>query len=470
MFFRSIALAAAALAVTSSAALAGATLQYPGGRTFLLVNEQGHLNGFVPSDLDAMFPNPLPVISNPSAIGVFYDGVGDATVDGCLCEGWGAGASFGGSFVSMGASVDNGGITGMAPTVSFGATSNTASSIVNTAGGELTVRHNIGPSIVFDVFQMTVTITNNSMDVAEDVLYRRIMDWDVQPTPFDEFVTIQGVEANLEANGGNVRRSVDNGFDPSDPGNGQLTPINEPINTDFHDSGPNDHGAGFDFVFGNLDPGESRSFNIFYGAAPNQGLAEAAVNTLGLDVWSFGQSNPLNLPFDGGPCGSDTPPDGCFPDGDGGGEVEVASVAGPAPSAVPGEANPVGEPATFLFGFQGVGGVEPGDTASTPILPIDPIPDDNIFEFENPEPRLWYDPPFVDSYDYELLGDPMAFFTEVGVAAAKLRLRPDRSHHRRNGCRNPECWRCLRLLRQRLHGRSGLHPGGAQPAGRCRRA
>lgn len=412
MNFRIPMLAAVLLISSAASALGQATIQYPSGRTFLYVNNEGHLNGFV-GNLDGAYPNPLPVISSPSRMGLFYDGVGDATVDGCLCEGWGASATFDTSgFTSAGASVDNGGVSGLSGTGLFGATASTATSQVTTLDGLLSVTHQYGPSIVFDVFQAQVTLTNNSAtEIAHDVIYRRIMDWDVSPTPFNEFVTIQGVEANLESNGGNVRRAVDNGFNSANPGDGDLSTINEPANTDFVDSGPNDHGAGFDFAFGDLAPGESRMFNIFYGAAPNQAAAEAAINTLGANVWSFGQSNVLGLPFDGGPCDSDPPPDGCGFDGD----IDAAAAAAPTPSAVPGEANPVGEPATFLFAFGGVGGVEPGSTPETPLLPFAPAPGTTVFEFENPTSGLWFDPPSVDSYFYSLLGDPTAFFTSVEV-------------------------------------------------------
>lgn len=89
-------------------------------------------------------------------------------------------------------------------------------------------------------------------------------------------------------------------------------------------------------------------------------------------------------------------------------------------SAVPGEANPVGAPATFLFGFQGVGGVAPSHSALTPILPIDSVPDVNIFEFENPVSGLWYDPPVVDGYAYEPLGDPLELRSQRWLLAIRL--------------------------------------------------
>ena len=272
-------------------------MQYPGGNTFLGVNDQGHLN-FTTSDDVALAggvvgPDQPFLAGNQFSYGLFRYGVGAGTSPGCECEGWGASAEFAGpGYVSLGASIDNGGISGISGVGTFDSVGPTATSTVHSAGNELTIRHNFGPSIFFDVFQATVTITNDTDETARNVTYRRILDWDIPPTPFDEFVLVQGVEANLVANGGNLIRAVDNGFDPANPGDGMLTSINEPANTDFHDSGQSDHGAGFDFGFGDLEAGESRSFNIFYDTAPDQAQAEAAVATLNLDVWSFGQSNP----------------------------------------------------------------------------------------------------------------------------------------------------------------------------------
>jgi hypothetical protein len=205
------------------------------------------------------------------------------------------------------------------------------------------------------------------------------MDWDIPPTEFDEFVTHGGVEDNLEANGGNVRYASDNGFSTWDPRENAGSINSETVNVDFTDNGPDDHGSVFDFAFDELAAGDSRTFNIFYGSTGNEADAMSAIDLLGADVFSLGQQ-----------AGS--------PD--------------------------VGEPATFLFAFGGVGGVEPGETAEVPVLPFVTAPGE--FVFTSPEPGLWFDPPFADGFSYELSGGETFFsvttadgafahFGEVGV-------------------------------------------------------
>lgn len=362
-------LGAAALAAvlfwSPTAPDAAALIQH--GSTFLGVNDEGHLNFFTDGPGGFM------------PYGLFRDPIGDSTSPGCLCEGWGVALTDATlpeeTFIVSGwASVDNGGIGGLDETGTFGSTPNTATSIVQLLDAPIQVKHEYGPSLAQDIFQAKVTITNLSADrTYADLVYRRAMDWDVPPTEFDEFVTHQGVEANLESNGGNVRAAVDNGFvfvDPSVP----LSPFDEfepgTFNTDFVDSGPNDHGSAFDFAFGELAPGESRSFNIFYGSAPDEATAVHAVeNVLQADVYSLGQSNTDEGPTEG-------------------------------------------TPATFIFAFGGVGGVAPGETPESPELPFVPAPGE--FVFTTPEPRQWFDPPFSDTFLYELVGaDPLLEFVEV---------------------------------------------------------
>jgi hypothetical protein len=123
------------------------------------------------------------------------------------------------------------------------------------------------------------------------------------------------------------------------------------------DLGPADHGSVFDFSFGSLGPNSSRIFNIFYGSAPDEASAVARVSALGADVYSFGQNS--------GPGGG-TP----------------------------------GTPATFLFAFGGVGGIEPGTMPSVPLLPFVPAP--GQFVFIEPPPRRWFDPPFASGFTYEV--------------------------------------------------------------------
>jgi hypothetical protein len=346
-----------ALAAFTLPALA-VTIQY--GNTFLGVNPHGHLN-----DVSGA-PSPFPYI-----VGLTRAGVGDATSPGCLCEGWGVSASLSGSSFSGGANeAANGGPFGLSPVVFNAATASSFTSRVTLTGGPLQVEHFYFPSPVPDVFQAQVRISNLSpLNTLDDVVYRRVMDWDVPPTEFNEYVSHYGVTAHLEANGGRVRFASNNGFASADPLSGPSWLNPSSVNTDFIDLGPADHGSLFDFALGPLAPGATHVFNIFYGTAPNEVTALQAANLLGMEVYSLGQN----------------------------------SATDPA----------IGEPATFLFGFNGVGTVEPGDSPTFPIF-VDPT--DGVFVFVEPRPRRWYDPPFADGFMYELLGG--AKFTTFGAPPA----------------------------------------------------
>jgi len=344
------------------------------------VNDLGHLN----------FSSPIFSTVNAGATGLaarFGDGqFYDATAPGCLCEGWGLALKFDGIDVSGFANEASG--TGGLNGGLFGSTNIAATSTTSLSAAPVSITHAYGISLASGVFQGNVTITNNGASTIQDVVYRRVMDWDVPPTEFDEYVSHYGVVANLEAAGGNVRYASNNGFADSNPlvgagyidvGDGAVNPVN----TDFEDLGYEDHGSVFDFAFGDLAPGESRSFNIFYGAAANEAAANEAIRVLNPNVWSFGQST-LNLPGGEG-CGEEGCPES-------GGEASLAAVAGaPAPN---------NDGYTFIFAFGGVGGIEPGTDPDHPILPFVPAPGE--FEFPAPTPRRWYDPPFADGFEYSL--------------------------------------------------------------------
>ncbi|MEY4806655.1 MAG: hypothetical protein RLZZ206_1044 [Cyanobacteriota bacterium] len=336
----------------------------PALRTLALgVNDAGNLNIF-----DSTFTT-----SNAGTTGLarlFADGTWrDATSPGCLCEGWGVAASSlgGGRFAGWAnQNSGSGGLTGGL----FGSTITTATSQIDLADLPIRVLQAYGPSLAPNAFQGNVSITNTGTEKVYDVVYRRVMDWDVPPTEFHEFVSHIGVEENLESVGGNVRFASNNGFASSDP---RSYPYEYPpygtINSNFFQKGPSDHGSVFDFTFGDLDPGQSRTFNIFYGAGANLPEALSTIAILKPDVWSIGQSTLSGTP------NNDSP--------------------------------------TFLFAFGGVGGVEPGTTPDVPVLPFVPAP--GVFEFPAPAPRRWFDPPFVDGFDYSLgSGDFLSFILPPG--------------------------------------------------------
>lgn len=377
------------------------------------VNDQGHLN----------FSDSFFSTTNAGATGLafkFPDGTWrDATAPGCLCEGWGvAVTTAAGDRVSGGASVDSGGVFGLT-SGTFGATPSSATSTLGLTGAPLEITHSYGVSLSPNVFQGNVSLTNNGDTTLTDVVYRRAMDWDVPPTEFSEFVTHQGVVANLESNGGNVRFASDNGFADTDPTVDAGWMNFETVNTDFVDNGPDDHGSVFDFAFGDLAPGETRNFNIFYGAFASEAEADAAIALLKPNLWSYGQSSGEY--YDGETGDSDGGDIGVIDGGEGvligdldGVEigdlygVEIASAASVAAAE-----NLDGTPATFVFGFGGVGGVEPGDNSQNPVLPFVPAP--GQFFFDNPESGRWFDPPFAEGFAYTLLDDPTAVFTEVAT-------------------------------------------------------
>lgn len=272
------------------------------------VKDFGHLNTTVDN-----------VATNASATGLAGRIGGaweDATSPGCLCEGWGVavnGTTSGYANVAAGSAnltLD-----------SFASTGSTATSAVHfTSLPGLSVTHAYQPSASADLFEAVVTIANTTGSDVTDVTYRRAMDWDVPPTEFSEYVTIQGTGTTTL-----LKASGDNGFMTSNPLVTSGYTRTCPLTADFVDCGPSDHGAVFDFDFGTIADGEEYSFSIFYGASTSESAALAALGVVGAELYSFGQPS----------TGADT-----------------------------------GEPLTFIFAFSGVGGtviVPPPPTPGTPV-------------------------------------------------------------------------------------------------------
>lgn len=222
-------------------------------------------------------------------VGIFVDGLGDGISPGCLCEGWGASI---GSTVGWSAN-QNGGDNNVV-LESFASTVNSATSKV-IVGGELRVSQAYGLSASEALVQNRVTLTNLTGSAA-NVRYTRVMDWDIPPTEFNEYVTIGGVGASKLAFSG------DDGFATPDPLNNPSPIVGGTSNVNFVDAGPDDHGAYFTFDFGTIAAGQSVTFDIFYGAAGSERAAMAALGAVGAEVYSLGQSSTANGPTDGTPA------------------------------------------------------------------------------------------------------------------------------------------------------------------------
>lgn len=261
------------------------------GTVQLGVFAQGHLNA----------PAGIPSAGGTSEVGLRYLPTNnEATAPGCTCEGWGAADATSGVW---GSANDADGIFNIAP-ISFTVTATSAVSVVE-IGETLRVTHDYHPTPATpNLYEVSVTIENIS-ESAIDARYRRVMDWDIEPTPFDEFVTIQRGSASA------LLYSSNDGFAPANPLDGPSALGVE--NADVVDFGPDDHGALFDFGFGTIAPAASVTFKIFYGAAGNEVDALAALAAVGAEAYSFGQAN-----VEGGPS--------------------------------------LGIPNTFIFAFAGIGG------------------------------------------------------------------------------------------------------------------
>ncbi|GAA1527894.1 hypothetical protein GCM10009761_31790 [Agromyces terreus] len=273
--------AAPAAAPAAAAAPAPGDPCYPAvcidnGTILLAVNPTGELNTYDGTGSAA----------GPGDVGLNYLPTNhDATSPGCLCEGWGVADPASG--IWGGANLDTEGAGGTNLTVeSFETTASTANSVVIVSDADrpvFRVTHEYVPSPATpNLYQVNVTIENLTGDTIATVQYRRVMDWDIEPTAFSEFVTIDGGTASA------LRYTSDDGF-------ASPNPLSGPSFLNFEgnavDNGPADHGALFDFAFGPLAAGRSLSFVIFYGAAANEEEARRALAAVGAEAYSFGQSD-----------------------------------------------------------------------------------------------------------------------------------------------------------------------------------
>jgi hypothetical protein len=256
--------------------------------------------------------------------GLALAGVGDAITPGCYCEGWGA--SYNGSVSGYSANANgSANVTG----VSFSSSATNATSV--TTIGSLQVTQSYSPATNSGaIFEDKVTLTNMSGAPMTNVSYSRATDWDIPPTEFDEFTTIQGWPATK------LVFSNNNGFLAPDPlvnysanciTGGTITSCADVTNKNFTALGPADQGSFFTFDFGTLAAGASTDFTVLYGADYTTAAILSDLAAVGAEIYVLGQST-------------------------------LASGA-PSPGGTPGTG-------VFAFGFEGVGGTSIGPTITTP--------------------------------------------------------------------------------------------------------
>lgn len=270
------------LNITDSAAMRtslGGTFAVPGGAIIdnrviqLGVNQEGHLN------IDR---GKLSSGSGTTTVGVRYMPTNaDSILPECSCEGWGVADARSG--VTGYTDAAFGGAVNL-KVLSFTSTESEATSTV-TIGSTLQVTHYYHPSsLSSNLYQVNVSITNIGADVV-DLRYRRVIDWDIEPTAFNEFVTIDTGVAK------NIAYTSNNGFASANPLSGHT---DRGFIGTFFDAGPADQGALFDFNFGRLEVGATKTFTIYYGAAATEFEAIDAIIDVGAEAYSFGQPNTID--------------------------------------------------------------------------------------------------------------------------------------------------------------------------------
>jgi hypothetical protein len=263
------------------------------GVIMLGINDEGNLDvpGSIPDGHDS---------STGIGLKFFRDGEWfDSTSYGCECEGFGVSAKkTDNTSFWAGANVSGGGVTNLSasPIISDGST---ATSVASVTSGPLSVKHEFMPSSSTpNMYEVKVTLQNTSTtETLTELRYRRTMDWDIPPTPFNECVSIfyndqpKDLEYATDDGFESPNPLIDtsnSGLDFSCPTGGSPCPV--------FDSGPTDHGANFQFLFKeddgvtnvSLPPGETLEFFIFYGAATNKLAADGALTAVGAELASYG--------------------------------------------------------------------------------------------------------------------------------------------------------------------------------------
>ena len=304
------------------------------GTVMLGLNPEGHL--IVPGEV--LSSGKFGTVD----VGLRYLDIGgvqwESLATGCLCEGWGVADAATG--VTGHAARDWDGVQNVT-VVRFAhdSASGTALSVVR-VGDVFEVSHAFRPA-GDHLYEIGVTITNISAEPVADLRYTRGMDWDVPPNTFSEYVTIQGTARSPA-----VLHASDDSFASVDP----LTRFSQVWFTgDAIDQGPGDHGAHFDFGFGALAPGGSHRFRLFYGAAPDEPAALAALAEVSAEVYSLGQSNWNGTTDPTDPMGA---PEGAY-------------------------GRETGQPVTFMFGYTPEVALG-GDTRATLDCPAQAAPEPDL--------------------------------------------------------------------------------------------
>lgn len=161
------------------------------------------------------------------------------------------------------------------------------SSVLCGASELLYIRHQFRPASgrpgCSGAYEIKVTIENRACDPVADVIYRRVLDWDIDPTFFSELLTIAGTGVDP------FFEFVSNdGFCNPRPSTGCFDVGGFP-GGDVVDFGPFDQGATFQINVGQLEFGERAIFRMFYGFFDTEEQALQCVDGGNMNLYSLGQ-------------------------------------------------------------------------------------------------------------------------------------------------------------------------------------
>jgi hypothetical protein len=203
---------------------------------------------------------------------------GDAIIPGCLCEGWGASAggvagyTYGGSRTGM--------LSGALTSGVLVGSGLGAQTVVRLASG-LEVVHTYSSAAGGTLFKVAVELRNTTGGTLSDVRYARALDWDVTPGYFSaNYTTVYG--GTPTGPGGAVLHTSTDPFDGANP----LELPSQDANTNVSNS-LGDKGSYFAFTFGDLEAGESASFDSYIGADDTVAGLLAALGSVGVEAYSY---------------------------------------------------------------------------------------------------------------------------------------------------------------------------------------
>jgi hypothetical protein len=223
----------------------------------------------------------------------------------CRCEGWGIADTLSG--VTGWASWDNGGVShNLNVTDSYSSPTTGLTSQIDIddhEGGSPVFRVNqyayglLDSNLLGGMFQIEITVQNATND-DQNVVYRRVMDWDV-PEPTYEYVSAHDGPVGSSGWLSPAVTITNDGFASANP-LVQPVPHQGLITGPFDDNagyGRLDDGASFDFQLGHLGPHASMSFSVFYGAAFDKASAILDLKRVGVTAYSVATgSTRINEP------------------------------------------------------------------------------------------------------------------------------------------------------------------------------